>query len=396
MASHTVKFQSVSIEVRPWRHPGGRDYFRAVYHTADGKRHAITRATLAKAKDAAFKKAVELATGTVDFSALAPHQIRAIRRLLDADPQLALVDEFLVWHAKRSPKKLLGVALDEFLAEKEKNRGPSHQNVRTLRTHLNALEPLRERIIAEITAAELPAIDGAARTRRNRRAAWVTFWKWCELREYLPHGEKTAPERLARPIIKRKVPATITPDQLRILFREVSPDFLPWLACVALSGIRTDEVSPAAGGEKSPLDWSDFKWDRKIIIVRPETDKNGQRRIVPISDVLRSWLWPVKKDAGRLTPIRAPWSSPKKGVPAETSRLGTFIGGWKANALRHSFISYRAAVAGLATAATEAGNSESEAKKSYNDAKSAEEGKEWFKVTREDVLKCSQNRGDPG
>jgi integrase len=294
------------------------------------------------------------------------------------------VDEYLLWLSKRAPKKLLGQALDEFLAEKEKNRGPSHQNVRTLRSHLNALQPLREKVIADISAADLPAIEGAARTRRNKRAAWVTFWKWCELNEYLPHGEKTAPERLAKPIIKRKIPVTYTPAELKILLANVTPEYLPWLACISFSGVRTDEASPAPGGEKSPLHWSDFHWDRDIIIIRPETDKNGQRRIVPIQPVLRNWLWPIKKESGRLTPLRSPWSAPRSG-PSETSRLGKLIGGWKANALRHSFISYRAAQKGLAQAAMEAGNSESEARKSYNDAKSPAEAEEWFGATRETI-----------
>jgi len=62
----------------------------------------------------------------------------------------------------------------------------------------------------------------------------------------------------------------------------------------------------------------------------------------------------------------------------ETKRLGTLIGGWQQNALRHSFISNRAALVGLGKAAMEAGNSESEAKRSYNDAKTEKDAKEYF------------------
>jgi predicted RNA-binding protein with PUA-like domain len=72
---------------------------------------------------------------------------------------------------------------------------------------------------------------------------------------------------------------------------------------------------------------------------------------------------------------------------AETTRLGKLVGGWKRNALRHSFISYRAAVVGIAKAAAEAGNSESESRKSYQDAKSLDEGVRWFAVR----AKCSPN-----
>ena len=56
------------------------------------------------------------------------------------------------------------------------------------------------------------------------------------------------------------------------------------------------------------------------------------------------------------------------------------MGGWRRNALRHSFISYRAAQTGLSQTAMEAGNSESEARRSYNDAKGKDEADAWFAV----------------
>jgi hypothetical protein len=70
----------------------------------------------------------------------------------------------------------------------------------------------------------------------------------------------------------------------------------------------------------------------------------------------------------------------KGGEPSETTRLGAFVGGWKRNALRHSFISYRAAQAGLGQTAMEAGNSESEAKASYLDAMTEAESELWFRL----------------
>ena len=63
-------------------------------------------------------------------------------------------------------------------------------------------------------------------------------------------------------------------------------------------------------------------------------------------------------------------------------RIGRLIGGWKANALRHSFISYRAAQVGLGKTAMEAGNSEGEAKRSYNSAMSEVEANLYFSIFR--------------
>ncbi len=386
MASHRIKFQSVALEVQPWKHPSGRDYWRAYYHhPTTGKRLSITRAKLADAKRDTLEKAIELARGTVDFNSLPLDTLHRIKRLLDVDPGLELADEYLVWRSKRKPQKLLGEALDEFIAAKEANRGRSAQNVKTLKSRLSILDPLRDRIISEVKVSDLqiPA-SLAPRTRKNVRGSIVTFFRWCQDREYLPHGEKTAAERIEKPISQRKIPDTYTPEELAILLGAVSPKFLPWLACGAFAGIRTDEVYPMAQSDKTPLDWSDFHWSRSIIIMRPETDKNGHRRVIPILPALRHWLYPVRKKSGPLVSCL-----PSSGNEPETKRLGGLIGGWKPNALRHSFISYRAALVGLGQTAMEAGNSESEAKKSYNDAKGKDEARRWF-----GVRKCSQDGRD--
>ena len=154
-----------------------------------------------------------------------------------------------------------------------------------------------------------------------------------------------------------------------------------WRVSGLSQAIRPDEISPLAGGSKSPLDWSDFQWDRDIIIVRPETDKNGHRRVVPILPALRAYLFPLKADNGPVLAAPPPQKLGRgKGAIAETRRLGALVGGWKRNALRHSWISYRAADVGLAQTAMEAGNSESQARRAYNDAKSKEEAAEWFSL----------------
>ena len=52
------------------------------------------------------------------------------------------------------------------------------------------------------------------------------------------------------------------------------------------------------------------------------------------------------------------------GRQTATGLLGAAVGGWRRNALRHSFISYRAVQIGLSRTALEAGNSEGEDKRS--------------------------------
>lgn len=369
--SIVVKYRTVSITVFPWSPRPGVEYWKFRH----GKKH-IVRNTLDKAKTEAKRIAEETYLGAARLGMLSDSQTRAIRRMLAVDPQLSLVDDFLVWHSKARPKKQCKEAVAEFLAAKKGSAGNSGHNVTTLAKHLATLP---DGLLCDITPAALPALTGAPRTRANRRAAWVTFFLWAVEMEYLPRGEKTAPERLEKPIVTRGIPSTYTPEELRTLLAHVRPSYLPWLVLAAFAGIRTEEICPQQGSAKSPLDWSDFQWDRGLIILRPETAKTGHRRVIPINDAIRAWL-PEKK-SGRVGPMTHPAKPSTHKAKAETTRLGVFVGGWKRNALRHSFISFRAAQVGLAKTAMEAGNSESEARKSYNDAKGKDEADLWFAVT---------------
>ena len=380
MTAQPVKYRSVSITVYPITRADGAVYWQ--FKRRDGSR--VTRATLAKAKADALKDAQTLYKGGLEIDDLTPDQIRAIKRMLEADPELRMVDEFLLWHSRRAPRKNLGEALDEFLAEKEKNRGASQENARTLKSRLGKLAPLRSRALADIAAADLPKLAGAARTRNNMLASWLVFFRWCRTREYLPQDGLLAPERIEKAIVTRKEPCTYTAEQLRVILDAVSPKYAGWLIVAAFSGIRSSEIFPRKKKGKSPLMWEDFKWDRGIIVVRAETAKTGRRRVIPICPALAAWIEPHRKKTGRVCDATAAPSSNQrtdgKIALSETKRLGALIGGWQQNALRHSWLSYRAALAGIAIAANEAGNSESEAKKSYVDAMSEAQAREWFGV----------------
>lgn len=368
-ASVVVKYRTVSITVFPWAPRPGVEYWKFRH----GKKH-IVRADLAAAKDEAKRIAEETYLGSARLGLLSEAQTRAIRRMLAVDPQLALVDDFLSWHSKAAPKKSCTEAVAEFLAAKEANAGRSKYHVQNLTRHLAKLPDLD---LSEITPAQLPAIPGCARTRANVIAAWITFFRWAQRQGHLPHGQPTAAELLDRPAALRSIPSTYTPAELHILLAHVTPDYLPWLALGAYAGLRTEEVCPDPKSRKDAIRWEDFHWDRDLLIVRPEVAKTGHRRVVPILEPLRAILWPLRT-TGRIGPALPPHTPAKGGVLAETTRLGESVGGWKRNALRHSFISYRAAQVGLAQTAMEAGNSEAESRRSYNDAKGKDEALEWF------------------
>jgi hypothetical protein len=373
--SEIVKYKTVTITVYPWKHPSGRSYWR---YKSNGKH--VTRSSLEVAKKEALEYARSIFRGGPDMQALTHEQKRACQRMIEADPTCGLVDEFLVWHAKRAPKKNSREAVEEFLREKERNQGSSPHNVTTLKRHLSLIPDMT---LGDIGPGDLPALKGAPRTRKNIRAAWVTFFKWSVERGFLPHGEKTAAEKVGKPIVTRGIPSTWTPDELRILLAACRVQYRPWLALCALGGLRTEEVIPQQASTKPPLTWEDIHFDRDLIIVRPETSKTGQRRVIPLCPALKSWLLPLAGQ-GVIGPHLYPSKPSTHGTLSETARLGALVGGWRRNALRHSFISFRAAQCGsLGQTALEAGNSESEARRSYNDAKSKKEADAWFGVFSE-------------
>lgn len=370
--SIVVKYRTVTITVFPWSPRVGVTYWKFRH----GKKH-IVRAELAAAKLEAKRIAEQTYFGSSALG-LTPSQNLTIRRLLQADPGLATVDEFLSWRDRQAPVHPLDAARTEFLAVKRANAGASPHHVRTLERHLGTLPTGN---LSEIGLAQLPTLTGAPRSRKNRLDAWRAFFTWCRSRGYLPAGGAIVTDSIETPRIARGTPETWTPQELAILIANVQTQYLPWIALSAWAGMRTEEICPDSDSKKSPLLWSDFHWDRGLIIVRPETSKTGRRRVIPILPPIAALL--PQDRVGRVGPILPPHAPPRTRQKAETTRLGLLVGGWRRNALRHSFLSYRAAIVGISQASQEAGNSESIARRVYEDAKGSDEAALWFLIPQE-------------
>ncbi len=218
----------------------------------------------------------------------------------------------------------------------------------------------------------------SAKRRKNLRGAAVNLFRWARKRKYLPH-ELTAAEMLESPRTMRKIPETYTSDEIRLIMAACPLEYAPWIVLAGFHGLRYSELFPPYGSEKSPLMWSDIDFRRGLITVRPETSKLNERRLIPIQEGAAQWF--SQNSSGRVTPVRPP-NKVIKGEGSVNSILGDLVGGWRQNALRNSFISYRAALVGLAQTALEAGNSENEARRSYHDAKSREDAENWFAVLK--------------
>ena len=174
--------------------------------------------------------------------------------------------------------------------------------------------------------------------------------------------DRTTEAERVEPIQKLPGQANVlTPDQMQTLLDNVRQEYLPWLVIAAFAGVRSEEIAPDPKSKKSPLKWEDFDWQHKTIVVRAETAKTREEREVPLLPNLAEWLAPWRNAKG---PVIGEAEQPSR---RETGRLGTFIGGWKHNALRDSFCSYRARITqNVPQVSYEMGNSIAMVKRSYH------------------------------
>jgi integrase len=365
-----VRHKTVTVTIWPWQPRPGVTHWKFLI----GRRQ-VSRNSLERAKAEALAHARSL---TSHAPILTDQQAQVVRRLVEVDPSLAVIDEFLAWKRRRYPDVTLADGRRAFLQSRLANQGRSKYHLEILRKHVELLPDMP---LAEFGLADFPAITGAPRTRLNVIRSWRQLFRWCVKQGWLPSDEPTAADRLDTPAIAKSMPSIWTPAELGKLIAAVSPDAAPWLALAAWAGLRTEEVSPARGSGKDGVRWGDVDFCRGQLVIRPEVSKTGSRRIVPLVPPLASMLrcgHPSMSTDARIGPVRAAHTPSKGGVAAETTRLGAAVGGWRRNALRHSFISYRAAIVGIGQAALEAGNSEAEARKSYLDAVTREDAEAWF------------------
>jgi integrase len=145
--------------------------------------------------------------------------------------------------------------------------------------------------------------------------------------------------------------------------------FIPSLVIGAFAGLRWAEIQN--------LDWQrDILWDEGFICVGDE-NKTGHRQ-PPIHPNLAKWLAPYK---GSMGPV-CPFSRPDNVMRRLGIRAGLPVGGRRyANALRHSYVSYRMAIKKNAPLVSEeCGHSIAELRKSYLRRQLEPAAVKWFAI----------------
>jgi integrase len=295
--------------------------------------------------------------------------------LLDIDP--AELAEFRKWKAASNDSPALGDACSEFMERKEKKSSRHRESLaRDLRLFENFIGS--GRAIATVTALDiqrfLSSRDVGERRKFNLRVAVISLFRWARRMSYLP--DRTTEAEKVEPItIEPGQVNVISPDQMRTLLDNVRAEYLPWLCVAAFAGVRSEEIAPDPKSKKSPLMWEDFDWKRKMINVRRETAKTKHLRKVPLLPNLAKWIAPWRNATG---PVIGDAAQPSK---RETARLGTFIGGWKHNALRDSFCSYRATMTqNVPQVSYEMGNSIAMVERSYHESQPIRAARQWFNI----------------
>jgi integrase len=328
---------------------------------SSGRRRMVRLLTQQKAEARAADVAVCLANGRSD--------------LLQIDP--AELAEFRRWKAASKESPALADACSEFVALKaqksSRHRGSLTHDLRLFEEFIGA-----GRAMATITTLDiqrfLSSRDVGDRRKFNLRVAVISLFRWARRMSYLP--DRTTEAEKVEPI--ELVPGQvniISPDQMRTLLANVRPEYLPWLCVAAFAGVRSEEIAPDPKSKKSPLLWEDFDWRHKVIIVRAETAKTKHEREVPLLPNLAKWLAPWRNAKG---PVIGSAAQPSK---RETARMGQTIGGWKHNALRDSFCSYRARMTqNVPQVSYEMGNSIGMVKRSYHRRQPIGAARQWFNI----------------
>jgi len=205
-------------------------------------------------------------------------------------------------------------------------------------------------------------------SKNSIRRNIVTMFGFAKKQGYLHPDRKTAAELSDSFRVPDKEITIFTPDEMERLLLAAHARILPLIAIGGFAGIRSAEIMR--------LNWQDIKWDRGHIEITGKKAKTAARRLVPLTENLKAWLEPWREDTGRIITI-----SDASGALADTAVKAQIEGGWRQNALRHSYISYRVAETGdVARTSLEAGNSPKQVFRYYREVVDADAAKAWWSI----------------
>jgi integrase len=173
--------------------------------------------------------------------------------------------------------------------------------------------------------------------RRHRRTLH-TFFNFCRSRGWLSREAD-----LLEGIGKRKEAQAdievFTPSELRRILHAATPKAATCIVLQAFAGVRSEELLR--------LTWTDLERRKGFIEITARKAKTAQRRLIPILPNLEQWRDDASRASQRVWPHSKPFLFEAMRDASAKAKVV-----WRANGLRHSFITYRLAQAASFTSAT--------------------------------------------
>ncbi len=389
-----VKFGRHTVSIYRRQTPAGRDNFMVVNYSS-GKRRFDSYPTESEAREAALTLAKRISECQVvaasmtngqaaDYAsaiqALAPFNIplpvaaAALADVLKLAGSLSTVNEavtFYLARRKHTTPKPVSKVVEELLAIKEARKA-SRRYVQDLKSRLNRFAKDCKKDACAVTTADLQSwLDGqkfSAQGYSDFRNRIYQLFQFAVARGYASDNPAAGLERLK---VKRGAIEIYSPEEISKLLAASTPEFLPCVALGAFAGLRSAEVER--------MQWSDIDLAGRHITVGADQAKTGSRRIVPINDALAGWLADYAERKGLV------WLGTHDAFYDCQQETATAAGvAWKANALRHSYISYRVAdTQNVNQVALECGNSPAMIFKHYRELVKPDAAKKWFFIKPE-------------
>lgn len=328
----------------------------------------VLAANLRNEDAGAFASALQtLAPFNVPIPAVASTVAECLKLVGDL-PSLLAAAKLYASRNRKVERKTVRAVVDELLAVKTA-RGSSVRYLQDLRSRLGLFADAIRKDACEVTTGEIQSwLDArklAPQTYANFRRVIHLAFEFAIARGY-------ASENPAAGVEVQKVRGgdteIFTPEEMAKLLSAAAVEILPCLAIGGFSGLRSAEIER--------LDWSEIDLKRGWITVGSAKSKTGSRRMVAIAPNLAAWLAHHARASGQV------WTGTHEQYYAaqQATALAAKVP-WKANALRHSYASYRCAQTGDAgKVAGELGNSAAVVHRHYRELVTPDQAEAWFGI----------------
>lgn len=351
------------------------------------KRTRLTRASLEEATVEARRMIAQIASGRAPEVPLSISEVEDYRLSKNkltpfGVSLLTVVEEWISGRGKAALKlsKKVPEIVEEFLTSK-RVEGVSFVHLEDRKFRLNKFARDFDGKIDRITTHEIEAwlngLGKSGRTRINYRNALLQLFRYARSKRYLPGNEATVVEDVPKAMTGEGAIEIYTPAEMTLLLAQAPEKLIAFFTLGAFAGLRSQEIMR--------LEWKDIRFDQQFIEVSAAKAKTASRRLVPLLPNLVTWLLPLRTEEGRVVPYarndvlyeaiqRFCKSEIFKQQDNEEFR-------WKANALRHSYASYRLAeIKDAARVALEMGNSPSMLFRNYRELVTEKQAKDWFSL----------------